>query len=105
MRIVAPNEVRIRSVERIVASVYYLKVKVSYGLYEGRKHMKKKVLLITATILTLAAFTACGKKSNPVVQETSLGLKLEDDAKEVVKQQQDSISDDPDQLLNQYTGD
>lgn len=67
--------------------------------------MKKKVLLITATILTLAAFTACGKKSNPVVQETSLGLKLEDDAKEVVKQQQDSISDDPDQLLNQYTGD
>ena len=83
----------------------YYKVKVSYELYEGRKHMKKKVLLVTATILTLAAFTACGKKSNPVVQETSLGLKLEDDAKEVVKQQQDSISDDPDQLLNQYTGD
>ena len=81
----------------------YYKVKVSYELYEGRKHMKKKVLLVTATILTLAAFTACGKKSNPVVQETSLGIKLENDAKEVV-QQQDDANQGADQLLDHYTG-
>ncbi|MBO5610896.1 MAG: hypothetical protein K5865_08875 [Eubacterium sp.] len=65
--------------------------------------MKKKVLLVTATILTLAAFTACGKKSNPVVQETSLGIKLENDAKEVVQQQNDA-NQGADQLLDHYTG-
>ena len=65
--------------------------------------MKKKIMIITISVLTLAAFTACGKKSNPVVQETELGIQLENNAKDVVQQQQDS-AEDADKMLQTYTG-
>ena len=72
-------------------------------ILKRRNIMKKKIILLLATVLSLAAFAACGKK-DPVVQEASLGIKLENDAKEVVQQQQDSM-DGADNMLDNINGD
>ena len=87
----------------MVASMEESYINIGFRRIKGVPDMKKKILFIVVSALTLAAFTACGKKSNPVVQETELGIKLENDAKEVVQQQQDSY-DGQDQMLQNYTG-
>lgn len=59
--------------------------------------MKKRLLVAILLIAALAGTVSCGK-ANPVVQETSLGVNLENKAKDVTGQQAEDTNKTDDML-------
>ncbi len=60
--------------------------------------MKRKILMLFILVLIVSFATSCG--SNPVVQETSQGVILEDKAKDSVDKMSGSAEEADDMLEN-----
>jgi len=61
--------------------------------------MKKKLILGMLILAMGMTFAACGK-ANPVIQETSMGVNLENKAKEQVDKQAEEM-ENADQMLDE----
>ena len=67
---------------------------------------KKWIIISVISVMGIAGLTACGKgkSKNPVIEETQMGIQLEDKARDVVNQQ-GSDAQNADQMLDNMNGD
>ncbi len=67
---------------------------------------KKWIIISVISVMGIAGLTACGKEKakNPVIEETQMGIQLENKARDVVNQQ-GSDAQNADQMLDNMNGD